>query len=231
MASVVLGRAQRLFWDLHSRTWDDLVDVPAIAEHRAQVLAWLIDSLPPGEGPVLDLGCATGEMAMGLVDAGVSVVGLDLSPAMVARARAKAAGNNTRARFDVADLAQPLPLPAASCRAVMCVYVLQLVPQPAALLAEIRRVLRPDGVALFDVPLRGHDRRPPPGPLLHRPFWLGKRALVRAAQATLRYDPERLVTAIADAGLTVRERRAFPETVGILAAQPSMTRDTGEHVR
>lgn len=39
---------------------------------------------------VLDLGCGTGEDALFLAEAGVSICGIDPSPAMVARARAKA---------------------------------------------------------------------------------------------------------------------------------------------
>src|SRR5262245_20182717 len=44
----------------------------------------------PGDR-VLDLGCGTGEDALALAARGVRVTGLDPSPAMVARARAKAA--------------------------------------------------------------------------------------------------------------------------------------------
>ena len=218
MAGPVVRRTQRLFWDVHSRTWDDLVDVPAVAAHRAELVDWLLFALPPGSERVVDLGCATGELAIRLAAAGVDVVGLDFSPPMVARARAKAAAAEVGARFDVADLSRPLPLSSSTCRGALCVYVLQVVPDPSGLLAEVRRVLRPDGVVLFDVPRPGHGRRRPPGGLLHRPFWLAKRALVRTGQAALRYDPEQLVTAIAAAGFQLLERRSFPESLGVLAA-------------
>src|SRR2546430_35650 len=41
--------------------------------------------------PVLELGCGTGRVTLAIAAAGVEVVGLDLSPAMLRLARAKAA--------------------------------------------------------------------------------------------------------------------------------------------
>ena len=54
---------------------------------------------------VLDLGCGTGEDALVMAARGVRVVGVDVSPAMIARARAKAAARGIDAeacRFEVA---------------------------------------------------------------------------------------------------------------------------------
>lgn len=44
------------------------------------------------QGPVLELGCGTGRVTVPIARAGVNVVGIDFSEAMLARARAKAAG-------------------------------------------------------------------------------------------------------------------------------------------
>lgn len=54
---------------------------------------------------VLDLGCGTGEDALFLASRGVSVVGLDPSPALIARARHEAAvrGHGGRCRFEVLE--------------------------------------------------------------------------------------------------------------------------------
>lgn len=63
----------------------------------------LLAIFPPG-ARVLDLGCGTGEDALFLAARGRSVVALDVSPEMVARARAKAAAAGVpseRARFEV----------------------------------------------------------------------------------------------------------------------------------
>lgn len=50
---------------------------------------------------VLDLGCGTGEDARVLASRGVDVTGLDVSPAMVERARALCAGEGRAVRFEV----------------------------------------------------------------------------------------------------------------------------------
>src|SRR6478672_10113430 len=56
---------------------------------------------------VLELGCGTGRNAGPILDAGArQYVGIDGSPAMLARARERLAGDE-RARFAVADLAAP----------------------------------------------------------------------------------------------------------------------------
>jgi ubiquinone/menaquinone biosynthesis C-methylase UbiE len=43
-------------------------------------------------GPVLELGCGTGRIALALAQAGLSVTGVDISTGMLALARARASG-------------------------------------------------------------------------------------------------------------------------------------------
>lgn len=45
-------------------------------------------------GPILELGCGTGRITLPLAGAGLDVTGLDMSAAMIARAKAKDAGND-----------------------------------------------------------------------------------------------------------------------------------------
>lgn len=54
-------------------------------------------------GPVLDLGCGTGELALLYARAGHRVLGVDISPVAVAQARAKARDRRVPARFLVWD--------------------------------------------------------------------------------------------------------------------------------
>ena len=65
----------------------DMFD-PAVVEPTVDFLAALA-----GEGPVLELGIGTGRIALPLSKRGVSVSGIDLSEAMVARLRAKPGGD------------------------------------------------------------------------------------------------------------------------------------------
>ena len=54
-------------------------------------------------GELLDAGCGTGEHALLAEAHGADAVGVDVSPAAIARARAKAAERGLSARFEVAD--------------------------------------------------------------------------------------------------------------------------------
>ena len=54
-------------------------------------------------GRVLDAGCGTGENALLAASRGAEVTGIDIAPAAIARARAKASERGLAARFEVAD--------------------------------------------------------------------------------------------------------------------------------
>jgi len=97
---------------------------------------WLVDG---AAGAVVDVGCGTGRN-LPLYRPGVRLVGVDVSAEALARAR--------RRRPDVplvqAD-AQALPFRAAAFDTVVSGLVFCSVPDAARGLAEVKRVLRPDG--------------------------------------------------------------------------------------
>lgn len=115
--------------------------------------AWkdrLIAALPPFPAPdCLDLACGTGDLAFRLArryPAG-RVLGLDLTPAMIARARARG-DSQPRVRFEVGDLGRT-GLPDASFDVVTGGYALRNAGDLDEAIAEVFRVLRPGGVAAF----------------------------------------------------------------------------------
>ena len=55
-------------------------------------------------GRLLDAGCGTGENALLAATRGADATGVDVAPAAIARARAKAFGRGLTARFEVADV-------------------------------------------------------------------------------------------------------------------------------
>ena len=65
---------------------------------RTEHLSVLRDLLPPG-ATVLDIGCGTGEEALALAREGYGVLGIDVSPAMVRLAQAKAAVHGVGRQF------------------------------------------------------------------------------------------------------------------------------------
>jgi SAM-dependent methyltransferase len=76
-----------------------------IGEPQPALIA-LLDEYPP-TGPVLDVGCGSGDLALFLAERGLSVLGVDLAEAAIAQAQAKAAKASPDARqlvqFRVAD--------------------------------------------------------------------------------------------------------------------------------
>jgi|GEM_PF-3047956 len=94
---------------------------------------------------VLDLGCATGPFAAAAAarNPGGRTVGLDVSPGMLDRARARTGtGPLVWVR---ADLDRGIPVPDACADVVFLRGVLCGVQDPTALLSEVMRVLREDG--------------------------------------------------------------------------------------
>src|SRR5581483_11797952 len=113
---------------------------------------WL--NIPPG-GVALDVGSGPGNVTASLARAAGSdglALGVDISEPMLTRAvRAEAGPQVGYLRAD----AQRLPLRDSVFDAVVSIAMLQLIPDPAAALAEMARVLRPGGRLAVMVPTAG----------------------------------------------------------------------------
>jgi septum formation protein len=107
---------------------------------RAAAAAEAVDSLLPKGGRVLELAVGTGIVAAELVAHGHLVHGVDLSTAMLRRARIRLPGH-----VAAAD-AGNLPVADRRCDAVVAVWLLHLLDDSEPVIAEAARILRPDGV-------------------------------------------------------------------------------------
>jgi SAM-dependent methyltransferase len=103
--------------------------------------------LAPGER-VLDLGCGGGldlVLATRAVGPTGRAIGVDMAEPMVERARAALGALGLAWGEARVGYAEALPLPAASVDCVVANGILNLSPDKAAVLAEVARVLGPDG--------------------------------------------------------------------------------------
>ena len=89
---------------------------------------------------LLDLACGTGDLSELAVKRGATVIGADFAREMLRGARRR----GIAAAFVQGD-AEALPLPDASVDDVLCSLVLCTVDDQEAVLAEVRRILRPGG--------------------------------------------------------------------------------------
>jgi SAM-dependent methyltransferase len=120
---------------------------PFLARIAADVAA-----VAPDGAQVLEVGCGPGHLSTRLAHHGFEVTGLDLDPAMIARARANtdraANRGGRRPSFLVGDVAA-LAFPDRSFDLVVSTLSMHHWADPAAGLAEIGRVLRPGARALI----------------------------------------------------------------------------------
>ncbi|HEX7737674.1 MAG TPA: class I SAM-dependent methyltransferase [Ktedonobacteraceae bacterium] len=103
-------------------------------------------------GPLLDLACGTGRMALRMAELGYQVTGVDITPEMIARARQKAEQQAASIDWVVAD-ARDFHLP----KQFSFIYMLENAFQffltredQEAMLARVREHLLPEGCFLFE---------------------------------------------------------------------------------
>lgn len=176
-------------YDERADTYDESVMHRAVAQAVARFVAI------SGVETVLDVATGTGLALRALrarLDAtthtGPQLVGIDLSPGMLAVARRELPG----ATFLEGDAAA-LPLPDASFDLITCVTALHVMPDWQAAVREWRRVLKPCGravTATFTQADRGRQRRlVNPYPVNHAPFVSA--AALGASVGSLRFSVER----------------------------------------
>ena len=149
-----MGEAERVrrLYDKRAGAYDTVGDHKLLDRMRAGLFA-------RARGAVLELGVGTGATFAHYPRDLTSLTAVDISEGMLARARPKAAGLPFPVEFRALDF-QTLPFPAAAFDTVVSSLALCGIPDPAALFAEIRRVLRPGGRLLALEHIR------PPNPLL-----------------------------------------------------------------
>ena len=131
------------WWDGSQRWLRTLQNlVPARLKYFDRIVNW------PGKD-VLDLGCGGGFMSEALAMRGSNVIGIDPAEKAIAIAQRHAARQNLSIRYLIGT-GEKLPLAGAIMDYVVCVDVLEHVADLDQVIREVRRVLRPGGMFLFD---------------------------------------------------------------------------------
>lgn len=122
------------------RRWSETYDEPRndLFDLDEPIMHEILDAQP--KGTVLDAACGTGRFAAYLAAQGHHVIGVDSSPDMLARARARV----PHGEFLLGDLHQ-LPLLNDAMDIVACALALSHLPALEPAMEEFARVLRPGG--------------------------------------------------------------------------------------
>jgi len=181
---------------------------------RALFAAFAELMLAAGAGPVADIGCGPGHVTAHLHGLGLTALGVDLSPEMLALARR----SNPGLRFDEASMTA-LGLPDDHLGGIVAMYSIIHIPpdQLPVVFAEFHRVLAPGGHVLLAFQA-GDERR-------HVTEAFGRPVCVDA----YRFRPDRVAELLTQAGLDqfaqlVREPHEGVETdqrAYLLARKPA----------
>ena len=130
---------QKDFWDRNAGRYDRFMRKDRAAYDEMYVLIRPVVKAKT----VLELATGTGMIAKNIVNAAAHIEATDASAEMIAEA--KRDNHSTKLHFSVQDMFR-LPYTEESFDVVIVSNALHIVPQPEKALAEIRRVLKDDGV-------------------------------------------------------------------------------------
>jgi SAM-dependent methyltransferase len=150
----------RDYWNNHIHDLDVSPHRPGTPEFFADLDAYHFEKLhhlprlidfPASRGrDVLDVGCGAGVEVMRFARAGARVTGVDIAARAIDLTRANADQQKLAVRLEVAD-AEALPFPDESFDLVYAHGVLQYTSNDRRLAHEVHRVVRPGGLAIFQV--------------------------------------------------------------------------------
>jgi ArsR family transcriptional regulator len=182
LARVLEARAarSRSFFDSVGPEWDALRKVWNDDTLRARALARVL----PRDLVALDVGTGTGTLALELAAAGMRVIAVDHSKAMLDATQRKVEQSGAKVELRLGE-AEALPVADAEVDAAFAHLVLQYLPAPARAFAELARVVKPGG-AVVVVDFVRHDRE-----------WMRQELGV----VWMGFAPEEIASGLAEAGL------------------------------
>ena len=184
----------RRYWDRKSTTYDaemGVWDRRLFGDSREWACGRAV-------GEVLEVAVGTG-LNLPCYPAEVTLTGLDLSEGMLAIARDRARRLGRPVTFRQGS-AHELPFAEASFDTVLCTFGLCAIPDPAAAVGEMVRVLRPGGRLILVDHVTSSSR------LVRGVQWLLELASVPLAGEHFRRRPLKLVEAL---GLAIEQRERF----------------------
>ncbi len=150
-----------------------------------------------GPGVSCDVGCGPGHVTRFLAEHGAQAIGLDISAAMIERARRRAPALT----FTTGSMLS-LPVADGAWAGIVCLYsVIHLTPsERATAWAEFARAIRPGGRLLLAFHVASPDY--PMGSVNHLTTWFGKRVELDGYFL----DPDEITAQLTAAGFSIEAR-------------------------
>ena len=129
--------------------WDPKGEMGTLHTINPLRTKFIMEKINTPNPKILDVGCGGGILSEALAKAGAQVTGLDLSDAslQVARQHSQQQGLNIEYRYErVEDLAQK---EAGTYDVVVCMEMLEHVPEPSKVIVACAQALKPGGLAFF----------------------------------------------------------------------------------
>lgn len=181
----------------------------------------ILSHVPPGDGPVMDLGCGTGLFLADILGAGERGVGVDISHDMLAVGREAL----PHAQLVTGD-AEHLPVVSGSFKAVVCKGSLHHARDHEAFIANCAQILDDRGVLVMSEPCNDN-------PLIRFARWVlyrNSEHFDEGDQGFRRRDLVRLyetsgfrVTKVKKYGVLAYALCGFPDHIGIMRWVPAST--------
>ena len=150
--------AVRGYWNAHVHDWKIAREEPgtlaffeeteAYRYEKLHYLPRVVDFTAQNGKRVLDVGCGLGNDLSRFARGGAEVTGVDIAPTAIDLSRRNFESRGLSGAFHVMN-GEAMDLPDASFDYVFCHTVLHFTPDPAAMVREVHRVLRPGGSAVL----------------------------------------------------------------------------------
>lgn len=149
------ARKTRQFFNAIADDWDAL-NHEILGDFN--LCAKVMDAMPANCETAVDLGCGTGEVLAGVLEHAQAAIGVDGSARMLELCRSRLVNSEASGRLSlrIGELSH-LPLADKEADFACLNLVLHHLPQPEAILPEIRRILKPSGILFLTDFLRHED--------------------------------------------------------------------------
>ncbi len=214
------------YFDRFAGRWSDHYGQGGQMASRIGRFRDTLTRLVPAGAPVLDFGCGSGDITVGLADAW-TMTGVDGASAMIARAEARPQPGGIA--WKAVEPGAPLPFSDRSFQAVIASSVLEYVPSPKPLLAEFARILAPNGILAITVPDPRHPIRRAESrwamlskidwiyALLKHTRWESQHTYLRISQT--RWPPDLWTRVLDGLGFTVEDTGACTDPLMMVVAR------------